>query len=226
MPQNFSGEIVVMFHGFTGNKIEHACHFRNFSRILEKESIASLRLDFSGNGESDGTFLDFTFDTLIDDASDIIEYVFRLDKIERVNLLGFSMGGAVAAMMASKYCDKINKLLLWSPAANIISIIKRNYESSKKDSCNNTLKGCFSLSKEMYDSLEKHDIFENLSLYNKDVLIIHGKKDLSVPYELSNKYLEVFDRSKIHYIDSAGHGYDENDQSEELYEISKKFILE
>ena len=26
-PDNFNGEIVVMYHGFTGNKTEHAKHF-------------------------------------------------------------------------------------------------------------------------------------------------------------------------------------------------------
>ena len=32
-PENFNGDVVVCFHGFTGNKTEHACHFRNIARL-------------------------------------------------------------------------------------------------------------------------------------------------------------------------------------------------
>ena len=65
MPENFSGDLVVMYHGFTGNKTEPAGHFRSLSRLLLVENMGSIRMDFSGNGESDGEFKDFTFDTLI-----------------------------------------------------------------------------------------------------------------------------------------------------------------
>lgn len=225
-PENCNGEIVVMFHGFTGNKTEHQCHFRNFSRILEKERVSSIRLDFSGNGESDGTFLDFTFDTLLSDAQLIIEYVLKLEWVKKVNLLGFSMGGAVAAMMAAKYNNKINKLLLWSPARNILSIIKNSYEVNKKDEFGNTLRGSFSMSKAMYDSISKYDVMSGLSLYNGKVFIVHGDKDLAVPFENSYKYLEVFAHVFLHCVEGSGHGYDENIHMEELYEVSRKFIIE
>ena len=35
-------ELVVMLHGFTGNKTEHGGHFRNLSRRLEKINVASI----------------------------------------------------------------------------------------------------------------------------------------------------------------------------------------
>ena len=197
LPESFSGKLVVMFHGFTGNKTEHACHFRNFSRILEKEGVASLRLDFSGNAESDGTFLDFTFDTLIGDAKCIIEYAKALPGVTELDLLGFSMGGATAAIMSSIYYNDISRLLLWSPAGNILSIIKAYYEKLPKDEKGNALNGDFSMSLEMYKSIEKYNVFDNLSLYNNEVLIIQGKKDLSVPFETAEKYKESFKNCNV-----------------------------
>ena len=224
--ENTSGEIFIMLHGFTGNKTEHQCHFRNFSRILESEGVSSIRLDFSGNGESDGTFLDFTFDTLISDAETIIEHVLKLEWVTKVDLLGFSMGGAVAAMMAAKYNEKLNKILLWSPARNIFSIIKKSYEVNKKDESGNTLRGSFSMSKAMYKSVDKYNVMEDLSLITRKVFIVHGDKDLSVPFENSYKYLEVLKDASLHCVEGSGHGYDENVHMKELYEASKKFILE
>ena len=225
MPDNFCGKLVVMFHGFTGNKTEHACHFRNFSRILEKEGVASLRLDFSGNAESDGTFLDFTFDTLLSDAKCIIEYAKKMDGVKSLNVLGFSMGGATAAIMSSIYYNDIDRLLLWSPAGNILSIIKAYYEKLPKDENGNALNGDFSMSLAMYKSIEKYNVFDNLSLYNNEVLIIQGKKDLSVPYETAEKYKSAFNKCNIHYIENAGHGYDPLAISGELYKTSLEYIL-
>ena len=224
-PENFCGKLVVMFHGFTGNKTEHACHFRNFSRMLEKEGVASLRLDFSGNAESDGTFLDFTFDTLVSDAKCIIEYAKTISGVDKLYLLGFSMGGATAAMMSSIFYNDIDRLLLWSPAGNIINIIKSYYERLPKDEKGNALNGDFSMSLEMYKSIEKYNVFDNLSLYNNEVLIIQGKKDLSVPFETAEKYKESFKNCNVHYIENAGHGYDPLQISSELYNVSLKYIL-
>ena len=133
IPENFTGELIVMFHGYTGHKTEHNGHFRTLTRMLDPKGIGTMRLDFSGNGESDGEFLDFTFDTLVSDASIMVEYALALEGVEKVSLLGFSMGGAVAGMMASKYLDKIHRVVLWSPAANIISLIRNRYVNAEKD---------------------------------------------------------------------------------------------
>ncbi len=129
LPDNFNGEIVVMFHGFTGNKSEHAYHFRNISRLISKEGFASLRMDFSGNGESDGEFRDFTFDTMYSEAMQIIDFAFNYPNVKKVSLLGFSMGGGVATIMAQVYGNRLSKLILWSAAGNIIEHIKLHFEN-------------------------------------------------------------------------------------------------
>jgi len=224
-PENFTGEINVMFHGFTGNKTEHACHFRNFSRMLEKEGIGALRLDFSGNGESDGIFLDFTFDTMVKEARMIIEYALNELKATKLNIQGFSMGGAIAGMMAKEYVEKVNKVLLWSPCAGIKNTIKRRYEMHPIDENGNSINGVFSMSKEMYESVEKYDVLEGLSVVKQEVFIVQGTKDQAVHFETPLKYKALFDNCDIHYVEGAGHGYDLLSEMNELYEVSLKFIL-
>ena len=86
MPENFNGELVIFYHGFTGNKTEHAKHFLNFSRIISKYGYASLRMDFSGNGESDGDFPDFTMDTMMQEAEEMIESSFKIPGVKKVNM--------------------------------------------------------------------------------------------------------------------------------------------
>lgn len=222
-PKNFTGKLVVMFHGYTGNKTEHGCLFRDFSRLLEKENIASLRLDFSGNGESDGYFNEFTFDTLINEANLIIDYGKQIEGVKEVILLGFSMGGAIAAYVSARRND-ISKLLLWAPARNIIEIIKRNYENAPKLANGDADLGSYPLSLDMYQSLSKYDVMEGIEKYINPVLIIHGKKDLAVNYGYSYEYLEKYKNVSLYLIESAGHGFDKRNEKEELLKKSMEFV--
>lgn len=224
-PENMNGELVIYFHGFTGNKSEHAKHFVNFSRLISKEGYASLRLDFSGNGESDGEFYDFTMDTLISDAKLIIEYALTIQGVKKYTLLGFSMGGAVATYMSSIYKDKISKLILWSPATNICELIQKHYQNQVKAE-EGKVPGTFEISKKMEESTYHYDITENAHLFTNPVLIINGKKDLSVNYMYAVRLSVIFHNTRLHLVNESGHGYDKNEQRDELYNISKSFLLE
>lgn len=224
MPKPFNGLIVLMYHGFTGNKTEHGGHFRDFARLLETNNIASLRMDFSGNGESDGDFMEFTFDTLTNEANLLLDYVLKIEGVKEVSLLGYSMGGAVAAMVASERSQEVDKLILWSPAGNILDIIRNVYEKSPKLENGNADYGNFELSKEMYESVLKYKMYDRLDRFNKKVLIVHGKKDLAVNPMYGEKYNNEFSDSKIHFIDTAGHGYDRREEKLELFNESLKYL--
>ena len=226
IPENFTGELIVMFHGYTGHKTEHNGHFRTLTRKLDPKGIGTMRLDFSGNGESDGEFLDFTFDTLVSDASIMVEYALNLEGVEKVSLLGFSMGGAVAGMMASKYLDKIHRVVLWSPAANILSLIRNRYENAEKDENENAIISCWSLSKAMYESLDKYDVMKGIENYKGQVFIVQGNKDLSVPYMNAVKYAVTFPEAHVVLVDGSGHGYDRPIDMEKLYGLTLKFLTE
>lgn len=223
-PNDFNGDVVVMFHGFTGNKTEHAGHFRNLARLLEKEGIASLRMDFFGNGESDGEFSEFTYDTMLSDAFKIIEYAKNVNGFKRLILLGFSMGGALAATVSTMIPNEISKMVLWSPAGNIVEIIKNRFDNNTKLENGNAIFGSFELSKEMYESVDKWHTYENLEEFENKVLIINGRKDLSVPYLYSARYSVNFKNSHLYLIDGAGHGYDERIQHQKLYELTLNFL--
>ncbi|HKM29659.1 MAG TPA: alpha/beta hydrolase [Bacilli bacterium] len=224
MPENFSGDLVVMYHGFTGNKTEHAGHFRSLSRLLLVENMGSIRMDFSGNGESDGEFKDFTFDTLIAEANLMLDYAKKVANVQRIILLGYSMGGAVAAMVAAKRFAEIDKMILWSPAGTILEKIKKAFESGVKLESGNMMMGTFELSKEMYASVDKYNTYQGIEKFKKPVLIIHGKKDLAVNYLISAIYSVRFFNSHLFYINEAGHGYDSLEEKKELYQRTLDFL--
>ena len=107
---------VLLLHGFTGSRTEPHRNFVLLSRRLAGLGVASLRFDFRGSGESQGDFSEMTVAGEVADALAAAEYLRRQPGIdpERVTLLGFSMGGLVAAQALREL--RPHRLALWAPA--------------------------------------------------------------------------------------------------------------
>lgn len=223
-PNNFNGTLVLCFHGFTGNKTEHGGHFRDFSRLIEASGFGSLRMDFSGNGESDGSFRDFTIDTMVSEANMLVDYCLGIDGVKKLILLGYSMGGALAAYIAGKRSNDFKKLILWSPAIEILSMIKTRYEHASKLPNNDADFGNYPLSYAMYKSTDNYNFIDGVSEFRNPVLIIHGRKDMAVNVNASFEYEKLYKDVRVHIIESAGHGYDKSVEKEELLNESFKFV--
>ena len=221
LPEN-AKEILVMFHGFTGNKTEHNGHFRNIARMLAKKNIASLRMDYFGNGESDGEFYEFTFDTAIEDAYLMLDFAKNVEGIEKVDVLGFSLGGAVAANVVTD--ENCHKLILMSAAGIMPEIAKKSFESWKKLENGNVYNMGFEMSKAFVDSFEGKDMFKNAESFNNKVLVLQGKDDLSVPYLTAARYAVRFPNSLLHIIYDCGHGYDSLESREKAYNYINEFL--
>ena len=216
-------EIVVMLHGFTGNKTEHNGHFRTLSRMLSKIGVASLRMDYDCNGESDGEFRDFIFENAVEDSKLMIEYAKKIKGIERIYLLGFSMGGAIASLIAN---DKdIYKLILWSPAGEMREHAHQHYDNAKVRTPNGDAYFMgFEFSKKFVDSIDKFDMYQNTKNFTNGTLIIQGDKDLSVDPKCSYRYKNEFKNSTLHIVEGSGHGYDAYEHLHKLYDLTIDYI--
>jgi alpha/beta superfamily hydrolase len=215
MPDEREGNVplVILFHGFTGNKMEPHFIFVKLSRMLEKKGIASVRFDFGGSGESDGEFINMTLSGEIRDAHNILDYVKELDGIDagRIGLTGLSMGGAVASALAGERSDEIKCLCLWAPAGNIGELLM----SAISENDIRLLRkygfldyGGFLIGANFVDDVAKLNIFETAKRFNKNVLILHGDDDNTVPLSTSESYLKYYgERAELRVIKGAGHTF-------------------
>jgi pimeloyl-ACP methyl ester carboxylesterase len=206
-PDLYSSAMVVFLHGYTGHKNENGYFFKYLSFALAEKGISSLRFDYYGNGDSDGYFSDFTFDTTHNDALAILDLAYRLNNQKKVILFGFSMGGALASRVSLERMNEIEKLVLASPAANMAQIVLGSYMVRKEEKGKGVDMGGYYLSKKTVDSFQKVDYYEGCETFTKPVLIIHATKDAAVPLSFSKKYSEMYPNCQYHIIDDSTHCY-------------------
>jgi dienelactone hydrolase len=117
--------VVLMLHGFTGSRNEFPVAggdvglFTHAAAQLAEAGIASLRIDFTGSGQSGGAWEDTTFSTQIADAVSAFDYLQALDGVDgdRVAILGYSQGGLVASHAADLRPESAS-VVLWAPVTN------------------------------------------------------------------------------------------------------------
>jgi uncharacterized protein len=96
-------EAVALFaHCFTGGKAHPAA--RRISRALARRGLAVLRYDFTGLGESEGSFAEATFSTNVEDLVLAAEHLAGTYGAPSL-LLGHSLGGAAALAAAARLPD-------------------------------------------------------------------------------------------------------------------------
>lgn len=218
-----SKEVVIMFHGLTGNKAEYNFYFVYLSRLLEKEGIDVFRFDFLGSGESDGKFEDMTFSSQLDNARTIFTYVKSLN-YTKIKILGFSYGAAVAGVLSKDFAEDINKMVLWAPAGFTLGGKQRQKHLTKAYKDGYDIGGLV-YGRNHINELKTIDAYEGIEVYKNPVLLIHGSNDFVVPEEQVIKYQEYWKtNSEYLVIDGANHLFNTMEQKDILMNSTVNFL--
>lgn len=234
---DISGKVpcIIFCHGFMGNKLGHNFMFVKLARTLEKLNIASIRFDFMGSGESDGDFKDVTISSEVEDCKKVLKSVNSLDYIdkENINILGFSMGAAIAVVIASTYSNIIKNSILMSAGFNMYDIFisevtgDKLYEFLEKGYINfeNNI-----LSEKAMEDAFNYRVFDYLKGMKGNTLIVHGTEDKSI-YPLYAKKIHQLlgSKAKLKFIKGSDHCYSSPEYYGELVEaiveFAKKHII-
>jgi len=205
---------VLLLHGFTGNKAE--CHFlfTKLARALADAGFVCLRFDFLGSGDSQGEFEDMTILSELEDAKVGLKFLSEQPEVdtERIGVLGLSMGGCVAALLAGENLS-LKSLVLWSAVARPDNF-KRYLDEFPKQYRNDQnwyldFNG-FSLGKNFYEILPEVKPLESVQCFEGSALIIHGENDQSVPLTAAYDYQNVLNSrsqgtTELFTIENADH---------------------
>lgn len=107
-----NGETVVFIHGLSDNLL----YWEPLVAGL-KNDYNIIRYDLRGHGKSELGDDDISIDLLTDDLKNLLDEL----GVEKVNLVGFSLGGAISLNFAVKYPSRVSSLVLMSTAPCINS---------------------------------------------------------------------------------------------------------
>ena len=202
---------VVLFHGFTGDRMESHWMFVKCSRALAQAGIASWRFDFYGSGESEGEFREMTLSREIAEGRAAVAFLRGQTGVdpERVGLLGLSLGGAVAATLAPSVGAKV--VVLWSAVAHTALLRDLIRQSARKIPGNPAAMeyDAREISSRFIEDALKVEPIRHLARYKGPTLIIHPEKDEVVPVSHARDFFQAArsDAKELALIAGADHVY-------------------
>ena len=232
VPERQDGEKLpacVLFHGFTGHKLEPHRFFLKICRELETLGVASFRYDFLGSGESDGNFEEMTVTKEIAEAGAILDAVKSDPRIdpERIIVLGMSMGGLVASVLAGDRPQDVHKLVLLCPAGNMYEFVKPALEAYLADPNLHAVDmGGNLVGRAFGEDVRDLQVYERARHYDGPVLIVHGTNDPTVPFAVSGQYIEhcYGDRAALHPVEGADHTFNKFEWEQDAIRTITRFF--
>ena len=200
-----SGHAIVFLHGWMDSKNV----FDGVISILSSK-YRCIGIDLPGFGKSE-----IVEDVTLNKISKIIEILLKRIDVDKYNLVGHSLGGAVTLVHADKHQNYVNKIVLISPFVTfkqfsksvlysiknfVPALIERILKSKSPNlQAVNAFKIAFLLS--------NTDLYKYLRKVRKDILLVYGTRDslLSIrPLQplfgvLNNLHLAIFEDVR-HYI--------------------------
>ena len=210
---------VVMLHGTGSNRDEAGGGYAVAAPILaEKYGLATIRIDFPGNGDSKADYMQYTFKSAVADAVAAANYMASLDNIKKdaIGVMGWSQGGTDALLACGWEPDVFKSCVTWAGApdmtlddfftqADYDEAIENGFfimEFDWRDSLN--------VSKQWCDDVANTDVLAEFAKgYNGPVLAIAGKEDTTVDPEWSNKIVAAStnEKSETYFIDGMDHTF-------------------
>lgn len=100
-----AGEAIVFIHGLSDSLL-----YWEFLANNLKKDYKVLRIDLRGHGETERGNNEITIDLLCEDLRNLLDELY----IENINLVGFSLGSAVALDFTIRYPQMVSSLVLMS----------------------------------------------------------------------------------------------------------------
>lgn len=221
--------LVIVQHGFTGHMEEE--HIIAVAKAFNEAGFATLRTELYGHGKSGGAFFDHTLYKWLSEMMTIIDYARGLEYVSDLYLCGHSQGGLAVMLAGAMKRDVIRAIIPLSPAVMI-----------PDDARNGIMLGHTFDPDHVPESLEVDDdvilggnhirvsqmiyVEPAIDAFRKDVLIIHGDQDETVPLQVSLDAAGRYKRAKMVVIPGDDHCYNFHlDQVvEEIKAYMKQFL--
>jgi esterase/lipase len=198
IPGKKSKTAILVCHGFTSHMQRN--YHSELSKKIAESGYASLRFDFTGNGESEGEFSEGTASQEIKDISSAIDFL-ETKGYNNFGVEGHSMGGGVV-IGAGAEDKRIKAICSISPSIryhttlsikrygiqNLVKLQTVGYFIFKKENGRE-----FKITKDFVRDKKLNNFLKRIGGVNVPILIIHGTNDVTVKIDEGK---DLFEKAK------------------------------
>ena len=171
-----SKNIIILCHGFTGNKVESKRLFVEAAREFALGGIDAFRFDFYGSGDSAGDFAETTLSHNIQNLKDAVALM-QEKAYENIAVLGLSMGGATSILTVSD--SPVNYLITWSTVPDMQKLFQEYVGGVPADNpdVQEMIYDGWKINRSFWQDGVQHDIQSAFKQIKIPKLVIQGTED-------------------------------------------------
>lgn len=202
------GPTAIFAHCFTCGKDLKAA--RNLALALNQKGVNVLRFDFSGLGQSEGSFAESSFSSNLDDLLAAADFLRQRNCAPEI-LIGHSLGGAAVLMVADRIPEIKAVATIGAPAEaqHVTHLFSEKLETIKGEGSAEVNIGGrpFTLKRQFIQDLNKHEVGDRISKWrNRGLLVLHSPQDQIVNVENARQIYEAAHHPKSFVsLDGADH---------------------
>jgi fermentation-respiration switch protein FrsA (DUF1100 family) len=206
-PEDAPRAYALIAHCFTCSKDFPAT--KRISRALAEQGVATLRIDFTGLGESEGEFAASSFSGNIDDLLAAAAFLEREHRAPTL-LIGHSLGGAavIAAAERLPHARAIATIGAPSDPKHVARLFTNARQDIERDGEAEVSIGGrpFTIKTSFLDDLKRHALTDVLAQLRKPLLILHAPADAVVSIDHARVLFEAaFHPKSFVSLDDADH---------------------
>ena len=231
-PESFTGEesegecpLVIVQHGFTGHMEED--HIIGAARAFNEAGFATLRTELYGHGKSGGDFRDHTLFKWLSEMMTVIDYARKLDFVSDMFLCGHSQGGLAVMLAGAMKQDVIRAIIPLSPAVMIPEEARRGSMLGHEFDPRHVpetlvIDDGVQLGGNHIRVSQQIWVEPAIDVFQKEVLIIHGDEDETVPLQSALDAAKRYSNAKLVVIKGDDHCY--NNHLDQVLDAIKDFM--
>lgn len=209
----WDGRTVLLLHGFADDMNGAGDLSKRMSARLAQMGIASLRINFRGEGARMRSDIDSTLDTRVADTEAAYAFLRQQAgvKIAHSAVLGWSLGGATAMVVGGRHPEWFRSMVLWStPSGDLYKYFmsKPTAQKAVRDgAASEVIPGWKTITtkREFYESFKGVDFDKALAGYPGAFLTVRGSKDFLPQRDLDLIRIAPGKPAQAEMIDGADH---------------------